>query len=144
MDIKIEGITKEIMQIALKQAKEARLHILKVMDEAIGGHREELSEFAPRIYTMKIDQDKIRDVIGKGGATIRQLTEETGAVIDIDDAGTIRIFGENKAATKAAIGKIEAITAEVEVGKIDGHQKRIGAKVIAFPFYDPTKSRVRA
>jgi len=77
MDIKIEGITKEIMQIALKQAKEARLHILNVMDEAIGGHREELSEFAPRIYTMKIDQDKIRDVIGKGGAMIRQITEES-------------------------------------------------------------------
>jgi polyribonucleotide nucleotidyltransferase len=83
MDIKIEGITKEIMQIALKQAKEARLHILNVMDEAIGGHREELSEFAPRIYTVKVDQDKIRDVIGKGGAMIRSITEESDTNIEI-------------------------------------------------------------
>ena len=93
MDIKIEGITKEIMQIALKQAKEARLHILKVMDEAIGGHREELSEFAPRIYTMKVDQDKIRDVIGKGGAMIRQITEESDTNIEIEDDGTIKKIG---------------------------------------------------
>jgi len=95
MDIKIEGITKEIMQIALKQAKEARLHILNVMDEAIGGHREELSEFAPRIYTMKIDQDKIRDVIGKGGAMIRQITEESDTNIEIEDDGTIKILRQS-------------------------------------------------
>ena len=117
MDIKIEGITKEIMQIALKQAKEARLHILKTMDEAIGGHREELSEFAPRIYTMKIDQDKIRDVIGKGGAMIRQITEESDTNIEIEDDGTIKIFATERAKADIAIGKIEQVTAEIEVGK---------------------------
>lgn len=117
MDIKIEGITKEIMQIALKQAKEARLHILNVMDEAIGGHREELSEFAPRIYTMKIDQDKIRDVIGKGGAMIRQITEESDTNIEIEDDGTIKIFATERAKADIAISKIEQVTAEIEVGK---------------------------
>ncbi len=117
MDIKIEGITKEIMQIALKQAKEARLHILKVMDEAIGGHREELSEFAPRIYTMKVDQDKIRDVIGKGGAMIRQITEESDTNIEIEDDGTIKIFATERAKAEIAIAKIEQVTAEIEVGK---------------------------
>ncbi|AGP85556.1 polyribonucleotide nucleotidyltransferase [Alteromonas mediterranea] len=117
MDIKIEGITKEIMQIALKQAKEARLHILNVMDEAIGGHREELSEFAPRIYTMKIDQDKIRDVIGKGGAMIRQITEESDTNIEIEDDGTIKVFATERAKADIAIGKIEQVTAEIEVGK---------------------------
>jgi len=117
MDIKIEGITKEIMQIALKQAKEARLHILNVMDEAIGGHREELSEFAPRIYTMKIDQDKIRDVIGKGGAMIRQITEESDTNIEIEDDGTIKIFATERAKADIAIGRIEQVTAEIEVGK---------------------------
>ena len=117
MDIKIEGITKEIMQIALKQAKEARLHILKTMDEAIGGHREELSEFAPRIYTMKIDQDKIRDVIGKGGEMIRQITEESDTNIEIEDDGTIKIFATERAKADIAISKIEQVTAEIEVGK---------------------------
>ncbi|MEW9796764.1 polyribonucleotide nucleotidyltransferase [Alteromonas sp. CYL-A6] len=117
MDIKIEGITKEIMQIALKQAKEARLHILKVMDEAIAGHREELSEFAPRIYTMKIDQDKIREVIGKGGAMIRQITEESDTNIEIEDDGTIKIFATERAKADIAISKIEQVTAEIEVGK---------------------------
>ncbi|MGQ8363946.1 polyribonucleotide nucleotidyltransferase [Glaciecola sp. 1036] len=117
MDIKIEGITKEIMQIALKQAKEARLHILGVMDQAIGGHRDEMSEFAPRIYTMKIDQDKIRDVIGKGGATIRSITEESDTNIEIEDDGTIKIFATEKTKADIAIGRIEAVTAEVEVGK---------------------------
>ncbi|MCG7654366.1 polyribonucleotide nucleotidyltransferase [Alteromonas sp. Cnat2-8] len=117
MDIKIEGITKEIMQIALKQAKEARLHILNVMDEAIGGHRKELSEFAPRIYTMKIDQDKIRDVIGKGGAMIRQITEESDTNIEIEDDGTIKIFATERAKADIAISKIEQVTAEIEVGK---------------------------
>ena len=117
MDIKIEGITKEIMQIALKQAKEARLHILNVMDEAIGGHREELSEFAPRIYTVKIDQDKIRDVIGKGGAMIRSITEESDTNIEIEDDGTIKIFATERAKADIAISKIEQVTAEIEVGK---------------------------
>ena len=118
MDIKIEGITQEIMQVALKQAKEARLHILGVMDQAISGHRDEMSEFAPRIYTLKIDQDKIRDVIGKGGATIRSITEQTGADIDIDDQGNIKIFAAGKEASDAAKAMIEGITAEAEVGKI--------------------------
>lgn len=117
MDIKIEGITKEIMQIALKQAKEARLHILGVMDQALGGHREEMSEFAPRIYTMKIDQDKIREVIGKGGAMIRQITEESDTNIEIEDDGTIKIFATERAKADIAISKIEAVTAEIEVGK---------------------------
>ena len=117
MDIKIEGITKEIMQIALKQAKEARLHILNVMDEAIGGSREELSEFAPRIYTLKIDQDKIRDVIGKGGAMIRQITEESDTNIEIEDDGTIKIFATERAKSEIAISMIEQVTAEIEVGK---------------------------
>lgn len=117
MDIKIEGITKEIMQKALKQAKEARLHILGVMDEALGGHRDEMSEFAPRIYTMKIDQDKIREVIGKGGAMIRQITEESDTNIEIEDDGTIKIFATERAKADIAISKIEAVTAEIEVGK---------------------------
>jgi polyribonucleotide nucleotidyltransferase len=118
MDIKIEGITKEIMQIALKQAKEARLHILGVMDQAISGHRDEMSEFAPRIYTLKIDQDKIRDVIGKGGAMIRAITEASDTNIEIEDDGTIKIFATELAKAEIAIGKIEAVTAEVEAGKV--------------------------
>jgi polyribonucleotide nucleotidyltransferase len=118
MDIKIEGITQEIMQIALKQAKEARLHILGVMDEAITGHREELSEYAPRIYTMKVESDKIRDVIGKGGATIRSITEESDTNIEIEDDGTIKIFATEKAKADVAIARIEAVTAEIEVGKV--------------------------
>ena len=118
MDIKIEGITKEIMQIALNQAKGARMHILSVMDQAISGAREEISEFAPRIYTMKISTDKIKDVIGKGGAVIRQLTEETGTTIEIEEDGTIKIAATDSAQAKDAIARIEAITAEVEVGKI--------------------------
>ena len=117
MDIKIEGITPEIMEKALHQAHAGRIHILNAMNEVISTSRKEINAHAPNYAVIDIDPEKIRDVIGKGGATIRQLTEETGAVIDIDDNGTIRIFGENKAATKAAIAKIEAITAEVEVGK---------------------------
>ena len=118
MDIKIEGITQEIMQIALKQAKEARIHILGVMDQAINGHREELSEFAPRIYTMKVDQDKIRDVIGKGGAMIRAITEASDTNIEIEDDGTIKIFATEKAKATIAIEKIKQVTAEIEVGKV--------------------------
>ena len=117
MDIKIEGITPEIMEKALHQAHAGRIHILNAMNDEISTSRKEINAHAPNFAVIDIDPEKIRDVIGKGGATIRQLTEETGAVIDIDDNGTIRIFGENKAATKAAIAKIEAITAEVEVGK---------------------------
>ncbi|SES86222.1 polyribonucleotide nucleotidyltransferase [Thalassotalea agarivorans] len=118
MDIKIEGITKEIMQIALNQAKGARYHILSVMDEAINAARDDISEFAPRIHTMKINADKIRDVIGKGGATIRQLTEETGTTIEIEDDGTVKIAATDGNQAKDAIARIEALTAEIEVGKV--------------------------
>jgi len=118
MDIKIEGITQEIMQIALNQAKAARTHILSVMDEAIGGHRDDISQFAPRIHTMKVPQDKIRDIIGKGGATIRQLTEETGTTIEIEDDGTVKIAATDGEQAKDAIARITALTAEIEVGTI--------------------------
>ena len=118
MDIKIEGITQEIMQLALNQAKAARTHILSVMDEAIGGHRDDISQFAPRIHTMKVSQDKIRDIIGKGGATIRQLTEETGTTIEIEDDGTVKIAATDGEQAKDAIARITALTAEIEVGTI--------------------------
>ncbi|WP_281558454.1 polyribonucleotide nucleotidyltransferase [Thalassomonas sp. RHCl1] len=118
MDIKIEGITQEIMQIALNQAKAARVHILGVMDQAISGHREEISEFAPRIHTMKVSVDKIRDIIGKGGATIRQLTEETGTTIEIEDDGTVKIAATDGDQAKDAINRINALTAEIEVGSV--------------------------
>jgi polyribonucleotide nucleotidyltransferase len=118
MDIKIEGINREIMQIALNQAKAARLHILSVMDQAIDKPREELSEFAPRIYTMSIPPKKIADVIGKGGAVIRALTEETGTTIEIEDDGTVKIAATNGNSAQEAIKRIEAITAELEVGTI--------------------------
>ena len=117
MDIKIQGITKEIMQIALAQAKEARLHILEQMKAAVSGPQE-LSQHAPRLFTMKINQDKIRDVIGKGGETIRALTAETGTEINIEDDGTITIAAVNVEAVEAARKRIEEITAEVEVGQV--------------------------
>ncbi|WP_311568672.1 polyribonucleotide nucleotidyltransferase [Photobacterium arenosum] len=118
MDIKIEGITKEIMQIALNQAKGARIHILGVMDQAISTARDDISQFAPRIHTMKINPEKIKDVIGKGGAVIRQLTEETGTTIEIEDDGTVKIAATEGTAAKEAIRRIEEITADVEVGRI--------------------------
>ncbi|WP_261816753.1 polyribonucleotide nucleotidyltransferase [Vibrio gallicus] len=118
MDIKIEGITKEIMQIALNQAQGARKHILSVMDEAISGAREDISEFAPRIHQMKINPEKIRDVIGKGGAVIRSLCEETGTTIEIEDDGTVKIAATSGEQAQDAIDRIKAITAEVEVGTI--------------------------
>ncbi|WP_281985130.1 polyribonucleotide nucleotidyltransferase [Azonexus hydrophilus] len=118
MDIKIQGITKEIMQVALAQAQEARLHILNLMQEAAAGPREEMSAYAPRLYTFKINPEKIRDVIGKGGAVIRALTEETGTTIDIQDDGTITIAATSGEAAALARAKIDAITAEVEIGKI--------------------------
>ena len=118
MDIKIEGITPEIMQIALNQAKSARMHILGVMEQAISAPRDDISEYAPRIYTMKIDPKKIKDVIGKGGATIRALTEETGTSIDIDDDGTVKIAAVDGNSAKAVMARIEDITAEVEAGVI--------------------------
>jgi polyribonucleotide nucleotidyltransferase len=118
MDIKIQGITKEIMQVALAQAREARLHILEKMKAAIGGAREELSNFAPRMYTMKINPERIRDVIGKGGATIRAITEETGTTIDIKDTGDITIAAIDADAAARARKRIEDLTAEVEIGKV--------------------------
>ncbi|HET9642206.1 MAG TPA: polyribonucleotide nucleotidyltransferase, partial [Burkholderiaceae bacterium] len=118
MDIKIQGITKEIMQVALAQAKEARLHILGKMMEAMGTSKTEVSQFAPRLYTMKINPEKIRDVIGKGGATIRALTEETGTTIDIGEDGTITIASVDAGQAEVARRRIEELTAEVEVGKV--------------------------
>ncbi|OQA33265.1 MAG: Polyribonucleotide nucleotidyltransferase [Betaproteobacteria bacterium ADurb.Bin341] len=118
MDIKIQGITKEIMQVALAQAKEARMHILGLMKNAMSGHRQEMSAYAPRLYTFTINPEKIRDVIGKGGAVIRAMTEETGTTIDIQDDGTITIAATTGEAAAAARARIDAITAEVEIGKI--------------------------
>ncbi|WP_054112917.1 polyribonucleotide nucleotidyltransferase [Marinagarivorans algicola] len=118
MDIKIEGITEEIMDIALEQALSARLHILAEMNKVIAAPRKDLSDSAPQYHTMKIDSDKIRDIIGKGGATIRALTEETGASIDIEDDGTVKIYASDGEGLKAAIERIEAITAEAEIGAI--------------------------
>ncbi len=118
MDIKIQGITKEIMQVALAQAKEARMHILGKMQEAMGEAKAEISSFAPKLYTMKINPEKIRDVIGKGGATIRALTEETGTEINIEEDGTITIAATDAAKADEARRRIEEITAEVEIGKV--------------------------
>ena len=118
MDIKINGITRDIMQAALSQAREGRLHILALMTESLSGARSELSEFAPRMIKMKINPEKIRDVIGKGGAVIRALTEETGTTIDIDDAGNITISSVNGEAGELAKKRIEDIAMDVEVGKI--------------------------
>ncbi|WP_422015072.1 polyribonucleotide nucleotidyltransferase [Roseateles sp.] len=118
MDIKIQGITKEIMQVALAQAKEARLHILGVMVGAMATANTEVSDFAPRLYTMKINPEKIRDVIGKGGATIRALTEETGTTIDIGEDGTITIASTDGEKAELAKKRIAEITAEVEIGKV--------------------------
>ncbi|MGL6155249.1 MAG: polyribonucleotide nucleotidyltransferase [Ralstonia mannitolilytica] len=118
MDIKVQGITKEIMQVALAQAKEGRLHILGKMQAAMGGARTELSEHAPRMITVKINPEKIRDVIGKGGSTIQALTKETGCTIDIQEDGTITIASTSSEGMAEAKRRIEAITAEAEVGKI--------------------------
>jgi polyribonucleotide nucleotidyltransferase len=118
MDIKINGITKEIMEIALDQAKEGRLHILGEMNSVINSHRDEMSEHAPRIIEFKINPDKIRDVIGKGGVTIRSITEETGATVDITDDGVVKIFSVDKSAGEEAQRRVELITADVEVGAI--------------------------
>ncbi|OUM01243.1 polyribonucleotide nucleotidyltransferase [Variovorax sp. JS1663] len=118
MDIKIQGITKEIMQVALAQAKEARMHILGKMQEAMGEAKAEVSSFAPRLFTMKINPEKIRDVIGKGGSVIRALTEETGTQINIEEDGTITIASTDPAKAEEAKKRIEQITAEVEIGKV--------------------------
>lgn len=140
MDIKIQGITKEIMDIALEQAKEARLFILGEMNKVITTPREEMSEWAPTITTFKIDPEKIRDVIGKGGAVIRAMTEETGASIDIDQDGTVRVASIDGASGREAVRRIELITADVEVGRIyDGKVVRLmdfGAFVTILPGKD--------
>ncbi len=140
MDIKIEGITREIMEVALKQAREGRLHILEKMNEALPAPRAELSEYAPRVITFKINPEKIRDVIGKGGVTIRAICEETGTEIDIEDDGTVKIASVDKAAGEEARRRIEEITAEVEVGKVyEGRVARLmdfGAFVTILPGRD--------
>lgn len=118
MDIKIQGITKEIMQVALAQAGEGRLHILRQMQHALASNRGEVSEFAPRMIQLKINPEKIRDVIGKGGAVIRGLQEETGAIIEINDDGNITISSVSAEGAQLAKARIEAITAEVEIGKV--------------------------
>ena len=118
MDIKIEGITREIMEQALAQAQRGRLHILDEMNRAISAPRAEMSRYAPRITTMKIPTDKIRDVIGKGGVTIRAISEATGASIDIEDDGTIKIASADLSAAEQARARIEQITADVEAGTI--------------------------
>jgi polyribonucleotide nucleotidyltransferase len=140
MDIKIQGITREIMDTALDQARDARLHILGEMNKVIDVPREEMSEWAPTIMTIKIDREKIRDVIGKGGAVIRGITEETGASVDIEDDGTIRIASVDGASGQEALRRIELITADVEVGRIyEGKVARLmdfGAFVTILPGKD--------
>ncbi|OGT41217.1 MAG: polyribonucleotide nucleotidyltransferase, partial [Gammaproteobacteria bacterium RIFCSPHIGHO2_12_FULL_37_34] len=118
MDIKIDGITETIMQRALEQAREGRMHILEKMNQAMTGPRQEMSAYAPRILTMRIPADKIRDVIGKGGVTIRALTEETGTVVDIGDDGAIKVAAADLAACEEAIRRIERLTANVEIGGV--------------------------
>jgi len=140
MDIKVEGITPEIMKIALEQAKAGRLHILGEMNKVLSSPREKMSEWAPSIITLKIDPEKIRDVIGKGGAVIRQITEETGTTIDIENDGTVKIASVNGAAGREAQARIELITADVEVGRIyEGRVARLmdfGAFVTILPGRD--------
>tara|TARA_R110002072_G_scaffold133803_4_gene274348 strand:+ start:29266 stop:31404 length:2139 start_codon:yes stop_codon:yes gene_type:complete len=140
MDIKIEGITEEIMDMALRQAHDARIHILGEMNKVLDKPRDALSDKAPAMRTMKVHPDKIRDVIGKGGATIRSITEETGAAIDIDDDGSIKVYGSDNDSAQAAIDKILGITAEAEIGQIyEGKIERIvdfGAFVNILPGKD--------
>ena len=140
MDIKVEGVTPEIMKVALEQAREGRLFILGEMNKVISTSREKMSEWAPSIITMKIDSEKIRDVIGKGGAVIRQITEETGTTIDIENDGTVKIASVSGAAGREAQRRIELITADVEVGRIyEGKVARLmdfGAFVTILPGRD--------
>jgi polyribonucleotide nucleotidyltransferase len=140
MDIKVEGVTPEIMKVALEQAREGRLHILAEMNKVIREPREKMSEWAPSIITLKIDPEKIRDVIGKGGAVIRQITEETGTTIDIENDGTVKIASVSGAAGREALRRIELITADVEVGRIyEGKVARLmdfGAFVTILPGRD--------
>src|SRR4051812_3484530 len=140
MDIKVEGVTPEIMKVALEQAKEGRLHILGEMNKVLSSTREKMSDWAPSIITLKIDPEKIRDVIGKGGAVIRQITEETGTTIDIENDGTVKIASVSGAAGREALARIELITADVEVGRIyEGKVARLmdfGAFVTILPGRD--------
>jgi polyribonucleotide nucleotidyltransferase len=140
MDIKVEGVTPEIMKVALEQAREGRLHILGEMNRVIHQSREKMSEWAPSIITLKIDPEKIRDVIGKGGAVIRQITEETGTTIDIESDGTVKIASVSGAAGREAQRRIELITADVEVGRVyEGKVARLmdfGAFVTILPGRD--------
>ena len=140
MDIKVEGVTPEIMKVALEQAREGRLHILGEMNKVISKPREKMSDWAPSIITLKIDPEKIRDVIGKGGAVIRQITEETGTTIDIENDGTVKIASVSGAAGREAQRRIELITADVEVGRIyEGKVVRLmdfGAFVTILPGRD--------
>ncbi|OUR95198.1 polyribonucleotide nucleotidyltransferase [Gammaproteobacteria bacterium 42_54_T18] len=140
MDIKIEGITEEIMEKALIQARAGRLTILGEMNKVISSHRQDISDDAPVYLTIKINPDKIRDVIGKGGAMIRQICDETGASIDIDDDGTVKVYGENRAAADAGVAKVEEVTAEAEIDAIyTGKVARIvdfGAFVTILPGTD--------
>ena len=140
MDIKIEGITEKIMEIALEQAQQARLHILGQMNQVLQSSREDVSTNAPSMTTLKVDSDKIRDIIGKGGATIRSICEETEAQIDIEDDGTVRIYGANAESRDAAVDRVLAITAEAEVGAVyTGKVSRIvdfGAFVTILPGKD--------
>ena len=118
MDIKIDGITEQIMEAALAQALEARLHILGEMNDVLAASRATVSDNAPSMVVLKVDPDKIRDIIGKGGATIRSIVDETGAEVDVEDDGTVRIYAEDRAAGQAAVARVQEITAEAEVGKI--------------------------
>jgi polyribonucleotide nucleotidyltransferase len=140
MDIKIQGITEEIMQVALAQAQEARLHILGEMNKVIDSARDEVADTAPRTYSFRIDPDKIREVIGKGGATIRNICETSGATVDLDDDGLVRVYAETKEKAQKAISMIEAITAEAEIGGVyKGKVERIvdfGAFVNILPGKD--------
>jgi polyribonucleotide nucleotidyltransferase len=140
MDIKINGITAEIMKAALEQAKAGRLHILGEMNKVLDKARPEMSEWAPTIVTIKIDPEKIRDVIGKGGSVIRQITEETGATIDIENDGTVKIASVDAASGREALRRIEMITADVEVGRVyEGKVVRLmdfGAFVAILPGRD--------
>ena len=140
MDIKIDGITEEIMETALEQALEARVHILGEMNKVIAKSRETVSDNAPSMVVLKVDPEKIRDIIGKGGATIRSITEETGAEVDVEDDGTVRIYGEDGESKDAAVARVQEITAEAEVGRIyQGRVERIvdfGAFVNILPGKD--------
>jgi polyribonucleotide nucleotidyltransferase len=140
MDIKIDGITAEIMKIALEQAKKGRMHILAEMNKALPASREQMSDYAPRIISFRIDPSKIREVIGKGGATIRGITEQTGASVDLTDDGVVKIASVDKAAGEEARRMIEEITDDVEVGKIyEGKVARLmdfGAFVTILPGKD--------